>query len=189
MKQDAFAVAPDIVSQTHPVLAPRSLAGGAKDFTMAVPRASSLLGKMNQVSGIDVFRTSRRAVECATNTKGSQINGTPYAVADTHDLPPVEPKTTDAGLHRGDGNDDSHSALESCSNLLLPSYGNAGAETKCDSNEVGGSAQYDHRPQTAALHIEKVLILCEPERKRLQAVKHVLEHATAPILSPGRKEI
>lgn len=38
MKQDAFAVAPDIVRQTRPFLAPCSIAGGTKDSTVAVPR-------------------------------------------------------------------------------------------------------------------------------------------------------
>lgn len=81
MKQAPFAVVPDIVRETRPFLAPCSIAGGTKDFTMAVSCASGLLGKMGSVGGADVFR-SRRDVERPTNTTGSRINGAPYSAAD-----------------------------------------------------------------------------------------------------------
>ena len=81
MKQDAFPVVPDVVRETRPFLAPCSIAGGTKDFTMAVSCASGPLGKMGFVGGADVFRPSRRDFESPTNTTGSQINGAPFSAA------------------------------------------------------------------------------------------------------------
>ncbi|QTQ30112.1 Uncharacterized protein pbN1_01190 [Aromatoleum bremense] len=55
-------------------------------------------------------------------------------------------------------------------------------------SEIDEPARHDPRPLAVASHSETVPMRCEPERKCLQAARHVLEHATAP-MSPGRKEI
>ena len=154
MKQDAFGVVPDTVREMRPFLKPRGPTGGVKDCTMAAPGASGLLGKMRSVIGIDIFRTSRRGFERTTATKGSQIDVAPYLAADRHDFPPVGHETTDANLHRGDGNEHPLHILTSYLSLLIRIYGNAVAETVHGGDKLHSPAPAHNRPVADAVYRE-----------------------------------
>jgi hypothetical protein len=76
-----------------------------------------------------------------------------------HDFPPARHKTPDAGRHREDG------------------------------SEFGGPAKSCKPLRAVAPHSGKVPVLYEPEKKRLQAVSRVLEHAADAMPLSGQKEI